>query len=174
MNLEDLLEEGQNNPAGTSIILSFARHQDFDSFAVPTVAPATAAERNVIADPHTLKTGTEMYKLEMVMNENELTAEDVAEFIGTSKKLELNGIVSNISDSALGVLEEANNHNMVAFVHLADGKVIQLGDEHVPARISHNFQSGKNSDGKRGFPIKVMSYGRILRYDSAISYEPVA
>jgi len=164
---------GKDNPSGTRLKIFFAPLSTFDTIQKEGgLDAASLAEVATIATDHTFKTGGRFWPLELEVNKNELNAEYQGAVRGNADKLVFTGFVPNLDASIEGLLRKARSEQQMVLVPLADGQVIQLGEEDNGAMIQSNFATGQQEGGERGTPVTITAYHFKKIYTGAISLTP--
>lgn len=166
----DVMQPKTGNPSGTKLIMSFAPIDTFATIEKPTNPGTTLGDGVKITSDHTFKTDGRFFKLEVEVNKNELNDEYQGDVIGNAQKQTFTGFASGMSEEQADLLRKAQNEKHIVLVHLADGKVRQIGVEHNGATITANGATGTQDGGERGFNITAMAYHENLYYDGEISY----
>lgn len=174
MDYADTLQPKTPNPAGTKLLLSYAPIDTFDAIQKHTSPGVDLGDESNISTDHTFATGGRFYKLELEVNKNELNAEVQGAVTGASKKFTFTGFMSNLSPAQADIFKKLRREKHIIMVHLADGQVIQLGEENNGAMFKENTQTGLQEGGERGSAITVEAYHEVQFYTGTISYTAAA
>lgn len=161
------------NPGGTRLKISLAPINTFDT--IPKEggdSAATVSDIAVISTDYSFKSGGRFYTIEMEVNKNELSTEYQGAVRGNADKFTFTGFAPNLSAEQLGLIRKARNESLIVLVHLADDKVLALGEEFNGAFLTSTLQTGTQEGGERGIPITVTAYHYPKLYTGTVSETP--
>ncbi len=164
----DVTIPAEANPGGTSINAFFIPVADIATYGTITTPVVNPGDAITISGNHVPVSGKRFYKVQIEVNKGELAGEFQGDVLGGISRKEFTGFVSGASANAIAVLEKAKRENLLFFVELPDGKVLQLGTNKVPARLRTGFQTGTNEGGERGTNVTVHSYQDTLFYKGTL------
>jgi len=165
----------ENNMGGTKQYLSFIRHSEILTWAVPALTPTDPDDKYVIATAHTCATGCNFAKLYTTNDTSELEAAMSGQIDGRSVKLTAKFFYPGSKKALIRFINESKSDTFLFLIPLTDGTIIQLGSADFCAYVSQTFKSDKTTGRGKGAEFTVECWmDNIYIYSAAIPYTPAA
>lgn len=147
----------EDNLGGSQQKVYYAPLRDFETIQAPEpLATATTdAELVNISTDHVFKTGKMFLTMYTTEDQGMADYEVQGDPDGKSVKPVAKVFYPGAEEAILAFMAKAKNDQFIFLLPLADGKVLQIGSEQFPARISPKWTSATNSGGVRGAEIEI-------------------
>jgi hypothetical protein len=158
---------GANFMPGLSQVLYFIGINDIATFGT---APGTPANKKyTITTPHVCKTGKKFIKMYTGIEKAQLKYENLGNRDGSGYKLTGTAFIPGDSDDLNYFANESQGDRFIVIMKLANGKLVQLGTEDLPATIRLAFDSETVSGDASGYMVNIEAYMPYkLNYDAAV------
>lgn len=163
------------NSGGTEQVIYFAPLRDFETIQ-PTPAfgaGAAVGDSVIISGDHVMKTGKKLTSMNLNMDSGQFDAAMVGERGGMSVSPSFEGMYIGSPAAQLEFQRNAKEDYFIAFVPLADGTVLQIGDAKRYALFSADFSSGKAEEGLRALKVMIKSVSKsVWIYEGVLPLTP--
>lgn len=147
------------NIGGTEQKIHYAPISDFETIqSPPDFKSGTEIGSSVaIATDHVMKTGKKLSTIVLNMNSGRFNAEAVGEIGGKGVAPKFEGFLAGNYKHLIELQRNLNSDLFIFFIPLADGMVIQIGDDKQFAEASLSLVGGENGGTTKGGTLMVSS-----------------
>lgn len=156
-NLMQDYDAGQNNMGGIQQIGWYGSIPDFETISTPAANPTDALDEFVIAQPHVMKEGKQMFKIYTEVNKGSITYERLGSEDGGGFRVTANMFIPGDSKKQTFLANKVMSSKYIALIPDADGLMNQIGTEGFPASIKLSKETATN-DGVKGYNAEVTAY----------------
>ncbi|WP_185210625.1 hypothetical protein [Elizabethkingia meningoseptica] len=161
--------------AGLSTKLNYAPEPDVETLTLPTITDALSYEERITISNTGLvtKTGKGFKQIDILVDENELTASFVGNKGNKKMKTDLDAFIPGFKGKVIGFLQTHKNTPLILNIKDSTGQGWVIGDKINPAFIdTAEVKTGKKFDDNSGATIKITSNSPIRMYNGPITITP--
>ena len=164
------LTEPRNFSPGIAEVLGLALLPWFDTLQHPTAPFLEAGDETTIYSTHTFVTGLLGFmKLQLAPRKNSLTAKAIGELMGQQLEFELVVFIPGSYLEQHSLMTRLLNKPLIAIIGDC-GTNYQVGSRCKPAYIKHQFTTGTDKDGQKGYLATITCTGdAVIIYKGSVT-----